>query len=297
MAPDDKLRQSLEDVSRSTDRLARLANDPVSIVREQNGAEQQEVVGLIASSLAFGNVATIRSKIRDALRRAGHDLIEAAHDPDALRSNLATWKHRVYKGDDLAGLILGAVHAQRANDGLGTLFAACLATERDLQPSLAKFVREIRRHGWGDTWDSDTLSRGARHILPDPSDGGGCKRLLLYLRWMVRPDDGVDLGVWKQHVSPSKLLVPIDTHLHRIAKNVGLTTRSSVTWQTAEEVTRALARLDPDDPVRFDFPLCHMGIVQRCPSRRDDKRCEGCGVKPVCVHWQRKAKSKSRVVA
>jgi endonuclease III len=114
---------------------------------------------------------------------------------------------------------------------------------------------------------------------------------------MVRADDGVDLGIWSDVFSTSKLLVPIDTHLHRIAKNVGLTSRSNVTWQTAEEVTRALARFDPNDPVKFDFPLCHMGIVQRCPSRRDEKRCEGCGVKPVCVHWARNVKRTSRVVA
>ena len=79
--------------------------------------------------------------------------------------------------------------------------------------------------------------------------------------------------------------MPIDTHLFKLSRNLGLTTRSGVTWATAEEVTAGLRRIDPDDPVRFDFALCHLGMVQRCPSRRDPALCAGCGVKPVCIHW------------
>ena len=123
------------------------------------------------------------------------------------------------------------------------------------------------------------------HSLPDPSGSSGCKRLLLYLRWMVRPDDGVDLGLWKQ-VSPSVLLIPLDTHIHRIARNLGLTNRSSPSWAAAEEITAALRAIDPVDPVRFDFALCHMGMLQQCPSRRDSELCRGCGVLTVCRHWR-----------
>lgn len=83
------------------------------------------------------------------------------------------------------------------------------------------------------------------------------------------------------------LLVPVDTHIHRLALNLGLTARASLGWQTTEEITAALRRLDPSDPVKYDFALCHLGMLQRCPGRRDEVRCRGCGVRALCRHWDR----------
>ena len=100
---------------------------------------------------------------------------------------------------------------------------------------------------------------------------------------MIRPADGVDLGLWR--VSPRLLVCPVDTHIHKLAKNLGFTKRKAVSWETAEEITRALSRFDPADPVKHDFSLCHLGMLQRCPSKRDPKKCEGCKVMPVCRHW------------
>jgi endonuclease III len=102
---------------------------------------------------------------------------------------------------------------------------------------------------------------------------------------MVRPADGVDLGLWS--IDPARLLVPVDVHLHRLGRNLGFTSRPTVTWDTAEDITRALARFDASDPTKYDFALCHMGMLQRCPSRQEPELCSGCGVKPVCVHWER----------
>src|SRR5262249_43287193 len=122
------------------------------------------------------------------------------------------------------------------------------------------------------------------HLLSDPRGPSASKRLWLFLRWMVRPADGIDLGVWSE-VSPSLLLVPVDTHIHKLASNLGLCTTRGLTLRAAEEITAALRRFDAHDPVKYDFSLCHMGMLQRCPSRKDRTRCEGCGVKPVCRHW------------
>jgi uncharacterized protein (TIGR02757 family) len=108
---------------------------------------------------------------------------------------------------------------------------------------------------------------------------------MLLLRWMARPADGVDLGLWP--IAASTLLIPVDTHIHRLGRNLGLTRRRDVSWKTAEEITVGLRRYDAADPVKYDFPLCHLGMLQRCPSRRDEVRCEGCGVKSVCRHWAR----------
>jgi uncharacterized protein (TIGR02757 family) len=131
----------------------------------------------------------------------------------------------------------------------------------------------------------DGPRRGPAHLLADPRGPSSSKRLLLFLRWMVRAPDGVDLGLW--NVDPAALLVPGDVHIHKRAYNLGFTRRRAASWRTTEEITQSLARFDPADPTKYDFSLCHMGMLQRCPSRRDPRRCEGCGVKPVCIHWGR----------
>jgi endonuclease III len=108
---------------------------------------------------------------------------------------------------------------------------------------------------------------------------------------MVRGPDGVDLGLWQ--VDPAQLLIPVDVHIHKLAFNLGFTRRRLPGWRATEEITHALARLDPADPTKYDFSLCHMGMLQRCPSRRDAARCEGCGVKSVCIHWTGKSRETS----
>jgi hypothetical protein len=104
---------------------------------------------------------------------------------------------------------------------------------------------------------------------------------------MVRPADGIDLGLWS--VPAARLVIPVDVHIHKLARNLGLTRRRDLSWTTSVEITRALGRFDRSDPTRYDFSLCHMGMVQRCPSRADAARCEGCGVRPVCVRWRAEA--------
>ena len=100
---------------------------------------------------------------------------------------------------------------------------------------------------------------------------------------MARPADGVDLGLWD--VSTALLVIPVDTHIHKLGRNLGFTARKNVSWKAAEEITAALRRFDAGDPVKYDFALCHLGMLQRCPSRRDAELCRGCGIKAVCRHW------------
>ena len=100
---------------------------------------------------------------------------------------------------------------------------------------------------------------------------------------MVRSADGVDLGLWP--IGPSALLIPVDTHILRISRNLGLTNRRTATWATAEEITAALRKFDSDDPVKYDFALCHLGVSRDCPSRRDLTKCEQCVLREVCSVW------------
>lgn len=278
------IHRALENVDAACDRAARIHADPIGLVRRYERPMDQEIAGLVAACLAFGNVKALRAKVADAFDRLGEDLAHAADDELALFAALADWRHRVYKGEDLARLLIGARRIQRAGGSLGARFGAHLRRHRKLRKALAAWAAEIRVAGGLDI--ASRSRRGAAHILPDPEKTSGCKRLLLYLRWMVRADDGVDLGLWGE-VPPSLLLVPVDTHIHKLAGNLGLTARRTLTWQTAEEITAALREYDAADPVRFDFSLCHLGMLQRCPSRRDKGRCAGCGVQPVCRHWRR----------
>jgi uncharacterized protein (TIGR02757 family) len=274
------LHRTLEALREHIDTTARLELDPVGVVRRYADPLDREVLGLAAAGIAFGNVKTIRSKLEELARRTGPHPHTMADDPRALRRALRGFRHRVFVADDIARLLLGARRVQKRHGTLGRHFEALYARDHDLREALATLCDDIREAGDLRVRDG---RRGPAHLLPDPRAGSGTKRLLLYLRWMVRPADGIDLGQW--NVPPSALLIPVDTHIHKLARNLGLTKRKDLSWKTAEEVTRGLRRLDPDDPVKYDFSLCHMGMLQRCPSRRDPKRCEGCPVMPVCRHW------------
>lgn len=295
MKNDVAIKKTLDAVLARADLRARRDSDPVGFVHRFTELHDRELVALVAASLAFGNVKAIRLKVEDLLKRLGPSPSRAADDPRALKKKLDGWVHRVFRGEDVAKLMLGIRRVQGEAGSLGAAFAEALGTA-DAQhegeghvafrEALASFCDRIRRAGGLPLPGEQDPSgrRGPSHLLSNPRAGGGAKRLFLFLRWMMRPADGIDLGLWD--VPASRLLMPVDVHIHKLSRNLGLTKRKDVSWKTAVEITEALARFDPSDPTRYDFSLCHLGMLQRCPSRRDAKRCEGCGVKPVCVHWR-----------
>lgn len=279
---------ALERVRARCDVTARREADPVSFVHRYDDRDDKEIVALVAASIAFGNVTTIRAKLAELLNRVGPSPSRAADDAAAVRASLRTWKHRVFRGEDLACLLVGARLVQRRHGSLGALFARELRAAGELREALARWCDAIREAGGlgARPGEGKKQRRGPAHLLPDVRGGSGAKRLLLFLRWMVRPDDGVDLGLWRgEGIDASKLLVPVDVHVHKLSRNLGLTQRASASWATTVDITRSLAAFDAADPVKYDFSLCHLGMLQRCPSRRDRARCQGCPVKPVCVHW------------
>jgi uncharacterized protein (TIGR02757 family) len=117
-------------------------------------------------------------------------------------------------------------------------------------------------------------------LFPSADNGSACKRLCMMLRWLVRPADGIDLGLWR-NISPARLLVPVDTHIQRIGRNLGLTCRRTPDLRMAREITASLRLLDPDDPVKYDFVLCHLGISEGC-SGREGTPCGECPVAGLC---------------
>lgn len=257
----------------------RRSRDPVDFVHRYHEPVDQEVAGLIAASLAFGNVVAARKSIERALSALGESpaatIAEADHDD--LLERLRGFVHRIYRDEHLALMLWRAGGIVRTHGSLGRAFlsfyegAGC-----DFRESLARFADALR---------ADSRSRNLRHLVSNPRAGSACKRLLLYARWMIRPADGVDLGIWP--IAPSELVIPVDTHIHRISRNLGLTQRRTASWATAEEITVALRRYDPNDPVKYDFALCHLGVSRDCPSRPDPVKCERCILQDVCSVWTR----------
>ncbi|MGF1465350.1 MAG: TIGR02757 family protein [Sandaracinaceae bacterium] len=272
------VRRRLDALLAEADLGAHRAADPVSFVHRYPDPADREVAGLVAALLAFGQVAAVRASVDRALAALGPRPARTVDTalPARLDAALRGFVHRVYRGPHLSGLLARAGAVRRAEGSLGAALAGEVAgAGGDLREGLARLSDRLR---------GDGAPRGLKHLVPDPRAGSACKRTLLYLRWMVRPADGVDLGLWP--LSPAILLIPVDTHVLRISRNLRLTDRTDASWRTAVEITEALRRFDPEDPVKYDFALCHLGVSRACPSRRDPDKCERCVLRSACRHWR-----------
>lgn len=259
------LRDVLEDLRRRYDRRF-LDSDPVGIVRRFDDPEDREIVALIAAGLAYGRVASIRGSLLGLLARIGPRPARfvASFDPAQDAGRFDGFVHRFTRGRDVA-LLLHLV--RQVKERAGSLESLFVDGDVDpgtptLGPALDAFGTRLFALDSGPFTRDGAVPRrdGARWLLPLPAGGSACKRSCLFLRWMVRPDDGVDCGIWSR-ISPSRLVLPLDTHLLRVARALGWTRRKSVGWPMALEVTARLRALDPADPTRFDFALSRLGIL------------------------------------
>jgi uncharacterized protein (TIGR02757 family) len=276
---------ALRDLLLRTDAAARLRGDPVELVHLYSDPLDVEVAGLLCAALAYGRVDLFKPRLAALLRALGPSPGATARDaaPPELLRRCAAFSYRMTGPRDVACLLYGAGRIVRVHGSLGAFFAARWRATGSLREALGGFVDELCAADFTPLLGQCGPTRRLKHLLPHPSRGSACKRLNLFLRWMVRGPDGVDFGLWD--VPRSALVVPLDTHVHRIGRFIGLTRRKDLSWRTAEEVTRRLRALDADDPVRFDFALSHLGISGRCASRRDARRCADCSLKPICRFW------------
>ncbi len=224
--------------------------DPLEFLYDYNDIRDREIVGLIASALAYGRVAQILRSIRDVLDRIGPPVAFVTGRTSAqIRRALAGFKHRWTTGEDVARLLAGARHATEEYGSLEACFLAGFGDDDEtVLPALSRFVGELTSAGRGST----------NGLLPDPARGSACKRLHLFLRWMVRQDE-VDPGGWCR-VPPAKLVVPLDAHMHTIARGLGFTQRRQPDLRAAFDVTAAFRQINPKDPVKYDFALTRVGI-------------------------------------
>jgi uncharacterized protein (TIGR02757 family) len=240
--------------------------DPLQFVRAQTTDPDREVVGLIAAVLAYGNVKQIKRSISRVVELLGERPAEAIDrlEPAQARQALGSFKHRFNDARDVACL-LHYVRQMRAEAGSIEAFflRGHVPGKADVEDALASFSERVLALDHGGLYRGRRLpaSAGVRFFFPSPRAGSACKRLNLYLRWMVRRD-GVDLGVWRG-VDPAHLVIPLDAHIYTIARRVGLTRYRSAGWPMAVDITRRLRRLDPLDPVKYDFAFHRMGLWKR----------------------------------
>lgn len=256
----------------------RLDSDPLEFARNA-ARDDQEVVGFLAASLAFGRVASIRASVQTVL--SALDGRPVAFLEDWNEEPIPALKHFVHRwvtGRDVEDFLRIVKRARRAHGSLGALFAAGDAGGDDFVAPLSSFLRNLQQL----YPKSGAPSRGLRFLLPEPQGGSACKRHHLFLRWMVRTE-GYDLGLWTGgRFTPARLLLPMDTHVHRIARYLGLTRRPTADLAAAREATGWLRRLNPHDPVAYDWSLSRLGILAECLTERTRRHCERCAVRPVC---------------
>lgn len=253
-----------------------LSPDPVAFPHRYADPLDAEAAAFLAASFAFGGVLQIRSflsRLFDALPPSPHAAltsVKAVH-----RRSVAGLSHRFISSEGVYRFLRCVRAAYLEHGSLEQVYAAGRGgAPPDLRRDLARFLGGLR-----DRWGKD-LGRERDFLFPRPERGSACKRHNLFLRWVVRGPDGVDLGLWSV-VSPRDLVVPLDTHMARLGDALGLTRKKTPGWRMAEEITASLRLVCPEDPVKFDFPLTRLGILGVCTRTRRGA-CGRCPVAPLC---------------
>lgn len=269
------------------------ATDPILFLGRYSRPEDLEVVGWIASAFSYGRVETIQANVERLLEALGPRpaaALERIGDfGEFAEEALGGFRHRFNGAADAAVLLFVIAHARGEAGSLRAFFEAELRPEdSDVGPLLSRVVRKIRAFDYRPAIGRRRLPEEspAHFFFPDPADGSACKRWNMYLRWMVRRDR-LDLGLWPG-IPRRRLVIPTDTHVHLVARRLRLTERKAADWRTAREITDRLARFDPEDPVRYDYALCRLGILQICKPQRGLSLCAECPVREPCSVGGRK---------
>ena len=269
------LRDRLEALRARYDTGFALALDPIAAPLRFEDAADREVAAWLAASLAYGRVAPMLRAIDAALAPLGEHPAAFLRGKDegrlraALGKALKAWRWRFHIGADVVDWLL-AWKRLDASGGLESHFLP--GGGEDADAALSRLVHRLRAE-LPDTY-------GLRFSLPDPREGSACKRMRMFLRWMVR-DGWPDLGLWARYPKAA-LVIPVDTHVARIARFVRLSARATPDGRMAAEVTAALRRCDPEDPLKYDFALSHLGILGDCPGLRRKATCAPCPLYAAC---------------
>jgi uncharacterized protein (TIGR02757 family) len=278
------LRDILEKLYTRYNRRELIKPDPLQFVYNYCAPADMEIVGFLAAALAYGRVQQIEKSLTDLFDRMGRSPSEFVRSFDRKkRARLESFKHRFTTGRDIADLLMLLKSVLNRYGSIEKFFVrGCKPGNRNIIPPLSTFCKSLLNMYAGK--HNGQVTKGLGYLLADPAAGSACKRLNLFLRWMVRKDD-VDTGLWKT-VDKAKLIVPVDVHMSRLCRILGLYDRKTVSLAAAVEITRSFAQINPTDPVKYDFALSRIGIVDNCTGRLRPE-CELCQLFAICLPRQR----------
>lgn len=251
------LKQKLEFHYKAFDR-SKLKPDPLQFLHLYKDEKDIELMGLIASLFAYGSVKQIENTLTKIAMILGDNPFTFIKNYSAINDEikLNSIKHRFYTNDDIKKLFFILNKEIKKFDSLKRIF---LLGYNPSDKNLKNGISNLSHHFLNSFFNSGIkVSRGIKFMFPLPEKGSACKRMNLFLRWLVRKDQ-LDFGIWNE-IPTNKLIIPVDTHIARICKSLKLTKRKNVSWQMAEEITQNLKRHDANDPVKYDFAICHIGI-------------------------------------
>jgi len=242
-------RRVLDKLYRSLNRPEYIHPDPLEAVVGYTETADREIAALIASSLAYGRVIQIVKTVTSVIEtmdRPYRYVMTAT--PRKIRADFRGFKHRFTTSEEIVEMLLGMKSTLREYGSLEACYSSAIEDDcSDSHGALSHLVLKLKRGG-----------HQKNSLLPEPDFGSACKRLNLFLKWMVREDD-VDPGGWST-VDPSKLIVPLDTHMYRIGRALNATERKAADLKTARGVTDSFRRVAPDDPTKYDFALTRLGM-------------------------------------
>ncbi len=255
--PSVNLQSFLNEAVRQYNTSGFIADDPISIPHRFSRLQDREITGFWTATLAWGQRKTIiqsANRLIDLMDGAPYDFI--VHHTEEDRKRFLDFKHRTFQATDTLWFLEFLQQFYRQNVSLEQAFARHLTPgDKTVEPALTGFHRDF--------FDLPYAPERTRKHVATPERGSTCKRLNMFLRWMVRRDAaGVDFGVWKA-ISPAQLLMPLDVHVERVARRMGLLHRKQTDWRAVLELTENLRTFDPDDPVKYDFALFGLGVLEK----------------------------------
>jgi uncharacterized protein (TIGR02757 family) len=279
MAKPEKLKALFEGLYEKYNRKELIKPDPLQFIYKYDNPADMEIVGLLSAALAYGRVEQIQNDLNDLLGRIGDRPYKFVMNfTNKERVSIEDFKHRFNTGNDISDLLMLLKGVLAEHGSIEKYFLLGFnASDENTIIALMRFCDSLL-----DKYrmtHKGKQSKGLSFLLAGPSLGGAAKRLNLFLRWMVRSDD-VDAGLWRS-IDKSKLIVPVDVHIARLCRILGFHSHKNVSLKTAIEITRNFAKISPDDPVKYDFALSRIGILEDCTGKRRDK-CEMCELLPWC---------------
>lgn len=263
-----------------------LANDPLMFCHRYPEPADCEIAAVVASSFAYGSIAIILRTLEAIFSKVGpspRTYVEC-FDPEEGARTFSNFKHRFNNSRDLCALFWGMRQMVEQAGSIQSFFLRGHTSEDcDVGNSLNHYSTAVLALDYSSVFGTHTIPADSffPFLFPAPASGSACKRLCMMLRWMVRPSDGIDLGLWDK-VSPAQLIIPVDTHISRICRYLGMTGRKAADWRMAQEITAALRMYSPTDPVKYDFSLAHLGISDGCDGK-DLSRCLLCQLSGICA--------------